>query len=303
MVAVLFPGQGAQNVGMGDWLVANHSVARARFDEASDILGYDLADLCRQGPKEKLDQTEFSQPALFVVAVAAAEVLVQIDPERLANVTAAAGLSLGEYTAVYFAGGLSFADGVRLVQRRGQAMQAAADTVQSGMASVIGMELPAIEALCQECRGDGEVLQPANLLCPGNVAVSGHQNAIEQLVKRGPEAGAAKVIPLAVAGAFHTELMRPAVEKLEAALAEIPIHDCRIPVYSNVDASPHTSAGEIRELLAKQVVAPVLWGQSLSAMIEAGVDRFEELGTGKVLRGTLKRVNRKFPADGFGDGP
>jgi [acyl-carrier-protein] S-malonyltransferase len=299
---VLFPGQGAQAVGMGRWLIENFSIARDRFDQANDVLGYDLADLCLNGPADRLNATEFSQPALFTVGIAAAEVLAAEHPDRMSNVVATAGLSLGEYTAVCFAGGLDFSDALKLVQRRGQAMQAAADATSSGMASVLGMELADLQRLCESCRQGDEVLQPANLLCTGNIAVSGHQTAIDRLVPAATQAGAMKVVPLTVAGAFHTPIMGSAVEALKAALNEMPIRNTRIPVYSNVDAGPHQSADEIRDLLARQVVGPVLWGQSIERMIADGVSRFEELGTGRVLRGILKRIDRKMPAEGFGDG-
>ncbi len=300
--SILFPGQGAQAVGMGQWLCETHPTALRCFDQASEILGYDLKQLCLEGPADKLNATEFSQPALFVVGIAAAEVLREQDPDRIEAIKAAAGLSLGEYTAVCFAGGLKFEDGVRLVQRRGQAMQAAADAVESGMASVLGLDLEAVEKLCDSCREDGEVLQPANLLCPGNIAVSGHRTAIERLIPAATEAGAMKVVPLSVAGAFHTSLMQPAVDALVEALNEMPIADTRIPVYSNVDAAPHQSADEIRDLLSRQVVGSVRWEDSIRQMIADGVERFEEVGTGRVLRGTLKRINRKLKTDGFGDG-
>ena len=299
---ILFPGQGAQAPGMGSWLCENHSIASDLFSEAGEVLGYDLRSLCTDGPAEKLNATEFSQPALFTVGIAAARVLASEQPERVASIGAAAGLSLGEYTAVCFAGGLEFADALRLVQRRGQAMQAAADAVDSGMASVLGMDLAALDEVCAQCREGDEVLQPANLLCPGNIAVSGHKSAIEKLIPAAGQAGAMKVIPLAVAGAFHTSLMQPAVESLKAALAEMPIQDTRIPVYSNVDAAPHTSADEIRDLLSRQVVGSVMWEASVRRMLDDGFDKFEELGTGRVLRGTLKRINRKIASDGFGDG-
>lgn len=300
-VGILFPGQGAQIVGMGRWLCESYPAAQNLFNEASEILGYDLGSVCFDGPIEKLSATEFSQPALFVVGIAAAKVLAQQQPDRIAAVKAAAGLSLGEYTAVCFAGGLEFPDALKLVQRRGQAMQAAADAVHSGMASVLGLDLEAVEKLCDQCRQENEVLQPANLLCPGNIAVSGHREAIDRLIPAATEAGAMKVIPLSVAGAFHTSLMQGAVEKLRQALDEMPLTDTRIPVYSNVDAEPHQSAGEIRELLSRQVIEPVRWEDSIRRMLEDGIDGFEELGTGRVLRGTLKRINRKIPADGFGD--
>jgi [acyl-carrier-protein] S-malonyltransferase len=300
-VGILFPGQGAQSVGMGRWLCNSYPTARRTFDQASEILRYDLANLCHEGPAEQLNATEFSQPALFVVGMAAANVLAEEHPERISAVTAAAGLSLGEYTAVCFAGGLQFADGLRLVQRRGQAMQAASDLVRSGMASVLGLDLDTVQQLCEQCRHEDEVLQPANLLCKGNIAVSGHLTAIERLIPAATEAGAIKVIALSVAGAFHTSLMEPAVEKLQTALSEMPITDTRIPVYSNVDAAPHQSSDEIRSLLGRQVVGPVKWEDSIRRMIDDGIDGFEEVGTGRILRGTLKRIQRKIPMDGFGD--
>jgi len=300
-VGILFPGQGAQRVGMGRSLCETYPTAQRVFDEASEILGYDLAKLCFDGPEERLGATEFSQPALFVVGMAAANVLSEEQPDRISAVTAAAGLSLGEYTAVCFAGGLQFCDGLKLVQRRGQAMQAAADAVDGGMASVLGLDLDAIENLCRECRQENEVLEPANLLCNGNIAVSGHRTALERLIHAAMDAGAMKVIPLNVAGAFHTSLMQPAVEKLRAALAEMPITDTRIPVYSNVDAAPHQSADEIRDLLGRQVIGSVRWEDSVRRMLKDGIDGFEEVGTGRILRGTLKRIDRKVRADGFGD--
>lgn len=302
-VGILFPGQGAQAVGMGQWLYENHSTGKRYFDLASEVLGYSLSDLCFNGPSEKLNETEYSQPALFTVGVAASETLREIQPERIQAVKAAAGLSLGEYTAVCFAGGIGFEDGVRLVQRRGQAMQAAANAVESGMASVIGLDLDAIQAICDASRVDGEVLQPANLLCPGNIAVSGHSSALERLIPAAEAAGAMKVVPLSVAGAFHTALMEPAVEALVEALDEMPINDTEIPVYSNVDAKPHQSSSQIKQLLSRQVVGSVLWEASIRQMMADGIEKFEEIGTGRVLRGTLKRIHRKLPSDGFGDAP
>lgn len=287
---------------MGKWLVDQFEIARDLFSRAGDVLGYDLAALCQDGPADQLNATEFSQPALFTVGIAAARVLAEESPEKIAPVTAAAGLSLGEYTAVCFAGGLEFEDALRLVQRRGQAMQAAADAVESGMASVIGVDLEQLTKLCEDVREAGEVLRPANLLCPGNIAVSGHKSALQRLEPVALEAGAMKVVPLTVAGAFHTSLMEPAVAALTEALAEMPIQDTRIPVYSNVDAAPHQSASEIRDLLSRQVTQPVQWEASVRRMMDDGVEGFLEAGTGRILRGTLKRISRKVPTDGFGDG-
>ena len=301
-VGILFPGQGAQNIGMGRWLYENYPRARDLFDRSADVLGYDLAQICFSGPEEKLNATEFGQPALFVTGMAAAAVLAESRPDLMMKINSAAGLSLGEYTAVCFAEGMEFEDALRLVKRRGEAMQAAADAVDSGMASVIGLDLPTVQRLCEEIRGD-EVLEPANLLCPGNIAVSGHLTAIDRLIPAASEEGALKVIPLSVAGAFHTSLMNPAVESLQAALDEMPIRDTRIPVYSNVDAAPHQSADEIRGLLSRQVVAPVLWEDSIRRMIDDGAAGFLESGTGRILLGTLKRIKRKMPTESFGDEP
>lgn len=301
-VGFVFPGQGAQVVGMGRWLLENHQTARDVFDRAGNLLGYDLCDLCLNGPEQRLAATEFSQPALFVTSMAAVEVLRRDQPDFVAKVKAVAGLSLGEYSAICFAGGLSFDDALRLVQRRGQAMQAAADLVDSGMASVIGLDLAAVTTLCDQVRADGEVLQPANILCSGNIAVSGHRTAIQRLIAAAPAAGASKVIPLPVAGAFHTSLMQPAAQALKIALDSVAIRDFSLPVYSNVDAEPHQSGGPIAELLSRQLVSPVRWEDCVRKMIDDGIEGFVEVGTGRILRGTIKRVARKIPLDGFGDG-
>lgn len=288
---------------MGAWLCENHAAANDLFGRASEILGYDLKQLCAEGPAEKLNETVYSQPALFVTGMAAAEVYGLLHPEFTAKVQATAGLSLGEYTAVCFAGGLSFEDGLRLVKRRGEAMQACADAVASGMASVLGLDLDALAAVCEESRGEDEILQPANLLCPGNIAVSGHSSALARLEPIALAAGAMKVIPLSVAGAFHTPLMQDAVAALRDALQSVELHPTRIAVYSNVDGKAHREPSEIRDLLARQVVNPVLWEASISQMLADGIDGFLELGTGRVLRGTIRRIARKAATDGFGDSP
>ncbi|TWU43863.1 Malonyl CoA-acyl carrier protein transacylase [Novipirellula aureliae] len=302
-VGILFPGQGAQAIGMGSWLCEHYPEARHRFDAASEVLGYDLAKLCVEGPAEKLNATEFCQPALFVVGMAAADALAIERPEWIDSIKSTAGLSLGEYTSVCFAGGMRFEDAVAVVKRRGEAMQAASDVVESGMASVVGLELEKLQAVCDEARQDEEVLRPANLLCPGNIAISGHLSAIDRAEPIAETAGAMKVIRLTVAGAFHTSLMQSAVEKLAEALDAVEMADTRIPVYSNVDGMPHTKASEIKDLLSRQVVNPVLWEASIRKMMEDGIKGFMEAGTGRILQGTLKRIHRKTPSEGFGDGP
>lgn len=300
-IAFVFPGQGAQTLGMGKALCERSPEADQLFKLASDVLGYDLKQICFEGPESKLNATEFSQPALFVSSMAAVAAFKAEKPEVVEQVAACAGLSLGEYTAVCFAGGLSFEHALKLVQERGRAMQAAADMVDSGMASVLGLDLSKLTEVCNAAREETEVLVPANLLCPGNIAVSGHKSALAKVEPAALAAGAMKVVPLSVAGAFHTSLMAPAVPRLESALETANMSDSRIPVYSNVDAAAHQSAGDFKQLLARQVVSPVQWEASIRAMIDAGINRFIEVGTGRVLRGTLKRIDRKLDTDGYGD--
>jgi [acyl-carrier-protein] S-malonyltransferase len=288
----LFPGQGAQVVGMGKVLYENLPAARGLFDQARDILGYDLADMCFHGPEAKLNSTVVSQPAIFVVSLAALESLRQSNPQVISECSATAGLSLGEYTALVFAGALNFEEGLRLVQRRGEAMQAAADATPSGMVSVLGLERERVEALCQRAQSAGR-LWLSNFLGPGNLVVSGEKAACDEVERLAPEFGAMKTIRLAVAGAFHTEIMKPADEQLAQALARASLQPARIPVWSNVDARPHTDPAEIRYLLVRQVLQPVLWEDTMRNLLAAGFDHFYEIGPGRVLAGLLKRIQRK----------
>ncbi len=282
---------------MGAELAASLPAAGALFDRAAEILGYDLLQLCTEGPTEKLNSTVYSQPALFVCSLAALEQLKHDSPEVVESCAVTAGLSLGEYTALVFAGAMDFDAGLRLVQARGQAMQDASDAVSSGMVSILGMKREPIEALCDEARGE-DVLQIANMLCPGNIVVSGSLAACERIAPLAEAAGAMKVIPLAVAGAFHTPIMQPAVERLKAALTEVNIQSPRIPVVSNVDARTHENPDEIRNLLVQQVVNPVLWEASMRWLLDDfGVTQCYEIGPGRVLRGLLKRVARKLPCE------
>jgi [acyl-carrier-protein] S-malonyltransferase len=262
------------------------------FARASAALGYDLLAVCTTGPAEKLNATDVSQPAIFVASLAALEQLKATEPDALPGVFATAGLSLGEYTALAFAGALSFEDGVKLVQARGQAMQAAAEATPSGMTSVLGMEVPEVEALVIESRG-ADTLEVANLLCPGNTVVSGSIAAIERFEQLCVQKGGIRTVRLTVAGAFHTTLMRPADEALARALAGVALKAPAVPVWSNVDARPHTDPGEIRDLLVKQVLSPVRWEETLRGLFAAGADRFYEIGPGRVLTGLIKRVQRK----------
>lgn len=275
--------------------------ARALFDSANEILGYDLAKLCFEGPAADLDSTVHSQPALFVCSLAALEKLRHDSPEIVLACEAAAGLSLGEYSAMVFAGAMSFEDGLRVVAQRGQAMQDAADANPSGMVSLLGLSLEKVESVCEQARDAGEVLQVANLLCPGNIVVSGHNAACERAAEIAVKEGAMKAIPLAVAGAFHTSLMESAVERLREALASTPIKTPDRVVISNVDAQSHESPEEIKELLCRQVVSPVRWEDSMRRLLDQGFDRFYEVGPGRVLRGLLKRIDRKAVTEGVLD--
>jgi len=296
-IAFLFPGQGAQTVGMGKRLAESLPAARRLYDRASEVLGYDLARLCFEGPAEELDSTAISQPALFVTSLAALESLRAESPDVVLSCEAAAGLSLGEYTAMVFAGVMDFEDGLRVVQQRGAAMQEASDATPSGMVSILGLEQVQVAALCEKVR-QGEVLQVANLLCPGNIVISGTVGACERAAEAAQSFGAMKAVPLAVAGGFHTGLMRPADQRLAEVLARVPMHPPRIPVISNVDARPHDSPEEIRQLLIQQVVQPVLWEASMRYLIAEGFDLFYEVGPGRVLRGLLRRIDRRVVCHG-----
>ena len=296
-IAFLFPGQGAQAVGMAQELVEQLPAAAALFTQASEILGYDLGQLCAQGPAEKLNTTDHSQPALFVASLAALESLKASDPQTVDACTATAGLSLGEYTALVFAGVMSFEDGLRVVQQRGSAMQAAAQQADSTMVSLLGLSTDDVQQLVDSCREDGEVLQIANYLCPGNIVVSGSRTACERIQVSAVEAGAMKAIPLAVAGAYHTEVMQAAVEPLRQVLENVTLNAPRIPVISNVDASVHSDPEIIRQHLVQQVVSPVRWEECMGTLLNKEIDQFYEIGPGRVLRGLLRRIARKTPCE------
>eukprot|EP01023_Acetabularia_acetabulum_P047147 TRINITY_DN4951_c0_g1_i5.p2 TRINITY_DN4951_c0_g1~~TRINITY_DN4951_c0_g1_i5.p2 ORF type:complete len:356 (-),score=82.11 TRINITY_DN4951_c0_g1_i5:152-1219(-) len=293
----LFPGQGAQTVGMAKDVVNEVPAAKELFSKASDILGYDLLQVCVEGPKEKLDSTAVSQPAIYVASLAAVEKLRATEGDDLINkCDVTCGLSLGEYTALTFAEALSFEDGLKLVKLRGESMQAAADLEPSGMVSIIGLPQEKVEEICSkvcDSLGDPEAIKIANYLCPGNYAVSGSIagcEKVEQIAK--PEFKARMTVRLAVAGAFHTKYMQPAVDKLKTALANTPIQKPRIPVVSNVDAMAHYDAEEIRDVLGRQVVSGVMWETSLKKLLEKGMENSYELGPGKVIAGIMKRIDK-----------
>lgn len=284
---------------MGRQLAADFPTAKDLFDKANEVLGFDLAELCFEGPQKKLDQTDISQPALFVCTFAALEKLKAENPEAVENCSIAAGLSLGEYTALTFAGAMSFEDGLRVVRKRGEAMQAAADQADSGMVSALLLDEENVERVVAKTNESGRIWI-ANYLCPGNTVLSGEKAACETAATLIEEAGG-RPIPLSVAGAFHTEIMQPAVSELAEVLASVEISSPRIPVVSNVDAAVHSDPDEIRSLLVEQVQNPVLWEKSVRFMLAEGVEQFFEIGPGKVLKGLMRRIDRKANCDVVND--
>lgn len=298
--AFMFPGQGAQTVGMAGALCEEVPAAKELFDKASAILGYDLLDKCVNGPKEDLDTTAIAQPAIFVASFAALEKLKIENPEAIESCTVAMGLSLGEYTALCFAGAFSFEDGVKLTKARGEAMQAAADASESGMVAIIGLDAATVDEVCKAAsEKSGKPINIANYLVDGNYAISGASEACAAAKEIAPEMGARMAVSLAVAGAFHTSFMDPAVNPLKAALDKVNIQPTRLPVLSNVDAKAHTDAASIREKLCKQVVNPVQWETIIKEMV--GSDDYKdggmafEIGPGTVCRGIVKRFGKKLP--------
>ncbi|XP_043712739.1 malonyl CoA-acyl carrier protein transacylase [Telopea speciosissima] len=302
--AFLFPGQGAQAVGMG-MEAQNVPAAANLYKKANDILGFDLLDVCTNGPKEKLNSTVISQPAIYVTSLAAVEVIRARDggQQIIDSVDVTCGLSLGEYTALAFAGAFSFEDGLKLVKLRGEAMQEAADAAKSAMVSVIGLDSEKVQLLCdaanQEVDEENKV-QIANFLCPGNYAVSGGVKGVEALEAKAKSFKARMTVRLAVAGAFHTSFMEPAVSRLEAALAATEVKTPRIPVISNVDAQPHADPDTIKKILARQVTSPVQWETTVKNLLAKGLKKSYELGPGKVIAGIVKRMDKSAAIENIG---
>ncbi len=298
-IGFLFPGQGAQHVGMGKAIADQFPKAALLYEQANEILGYDLRKLCFEGPSEELDETVISQPAIFVTSLACLEKLRAEAPDIALACEMTAGLSLGEYTALVFSGAMSFEDGLRLVQKRGQAMQDAADAKPSGMVSILLLSLEQVQAIRDQASAEG-LLEIANYLCPGNLVLSGENSACLKAAELAQAQGG-RPIPLAVAGAFHTNIMKPADDRLAEAIAGVPMKTPEIPVVSNVDARTHTDPAELKQILVKQVISPVRWEDSIRHMLESGIDEFYEIGPGRVLTGLLKRINRKTPCTVIND--
>lgn len=298
---ILFPGQGAQRVGMMADVAAGSPAGKAIFDTANAVLGFDLASICFGGPEERLNATDVAQPALFAASVAMWKALEAAGLTEQYKPDGAAGLSLGEYTALWLAGCFSFEDGLRIVRARGELMQAAAVASPSGMVSIMGLDEPAVVELCGKARHGAEVLSPANFNCPGQIVVSGSAAACERVVPL-TEAAGGKAISLKVAGAFHSELMRPAAEKLAVVLAGVKIQAPTMPVLSNVTGTYHECNPErIRQLLVEQVTQSVRWEQDIRQLLADRYGRFVEVGPGRVLTGLLRKIERKAEAVNISD--
>jgi [acyl-carrier-protein] S-malonyltransferase len=288
--AFLFPGQGAQVVGMGREIAQKFDAAARIFEKANTIAGFDLSRICFEGPAEKLNTTTVSQPAIFVTSAA----LLEVVKTKGLKADVTAGLSLGEYTALYAAGVISFEDTLILVQKRGQAMQAAADSTDGAMVSIIGLDEGKVGQLCAEA-GEGEVLAAVNFNCPGQIVISGSKAACRRAEKLASKYGAIKAIRLEVAGAFHTEMMASAADTLKEALRKRRISEPGdIKTIANIDAEYYKSAEKIAEGLIKQLTCPVLWQKCMEKLIADGVEDFYEIGPGKVLTGLMRRINRKI---------
>lgn len=285
-LAMLFPGQGSQYVGMGRELVKQFVVARQAFEEASDSLGEDMARLCMEGPEDRLRLTVNAQPAILTVSVAALRVVQQ---EFGLRAVCAAGHSLGEYSALVAAGAMAFGDAVAAVRKRGQFMQEAVPEGEGAMAAILGLEAPEVDEICKEMAGS-EVVVAANYNGPGQVVVSGHASAVDRVAKAAKQRGAKKVVPLPVSAPFHCPLLKPAGERLKAVLEKIPFAQPAFQVISNVDAAPYPSKDSIVDLLARQVSSPVRWEESMRLLVSLGVRLAVELGPKKVLVALLKRI-------------
>ena len=286
MIAFLFPGQGSQFAGMGKDLAENFPIARQVFEEANDALGFDLASICYNGPEDELKLTANTQPAILTMSLAALRVL---EAESGLKADLAAGHSLGEYSALVCAGAIRFADAVRTVRQRGTFMQEAVPVGTGAMAAILGLELAVLEAVCREAAA-GEVVSPANFNSAGQVVIAGHAGAVSRAIELAKEKGAKRALPLPVSAPFHCALMIPAGERLAAVLSDVAFSEMMLPVVSNVEAAPNQDTSRLRELLVKQVSAPVRWEETITCMAGLGVDRYVEIGPGKVLSGLVKRM-------------
>ncbi|NOQ52197.1 MAG: ACP S-malonyltransferase [Desulfuromonadaceae bacterium] len=286
MIAFLFPGQGSQFSGMGKDLADNFSCAKQVFEEASDALGFDIASLCFGGSEDELKLTANTQPAILTASVAALRVVEQ---ETDLKPTFVAGHSLGEYSALVCTGALSLADAVRTVRQRGTFMQEAVPVGVGAMAAIMGIEGSDLEQLCHDA-AEGEVVSPANFNSPGQIVIAGHATAVERAITLAKERGAKRALSLPVSAPFHSSLMAPAATRLGTVLSEVVIGNFACPVVGNVEAASYQEPERVKPLLVEQVCAPVRWDESVLKMRELGVERFVEVGPGKVLSGLVKRI-------------
>lgn len=290
MKAFVFPGQGAQFVGMGKDLYDNNAIAREMFEKANEILGFRITDLMFEGTEDDLKQTKVTQPAIFLHSVILAKTMgEEFKPDMVA------GHSLGEFSALVAAGALSFEEGLKLVSARAKAMQKACELRPSTMAAVLALTDEKVEEICAEVN---DVVAPANYNCPGQVVISGTVEGIDAACEKLLAAGAKRAMKLKVGGAFHSPLMQPAQDELAAAIEVAKFETPICPVYQNVDGKPHTNPEEIKANLVKQLTAPVRWTYDVQAMIADGADEFIELGPGAVLQGLVKKINREVATSG-----
>jgi [acyl-carrier-protein] S-malonyltransferase len=290
--AFLFPGQGSQSVGMGRDIAESVEEAAQLYNKANDILGLDLRKICFEGPADQLNTTTLSQPTIFVTS-AALLAAMRAKSETDIKPDMCAGLSLGEYTALYAAGCMSFEETLGLVHKRGQAMQAAGEASHGAMVSIIGLDPDKVALLCEQA-SQGQVLKPANFNCPGQIVISGTLEACTRAEALAPDYGAIKAVRLEVVGAFHTEMMSPAAQTLSDALTDCSIQSPdEVRVLANVNAQYYTDSASIREGLAQQLISPVMWQACMERLLSEGVERFYEIGPGRVLTGLMRRIYRK----------
>ena len=286
--AFVFPGQGAQFVGMGKSLYDGSESARSMFQRANAVLGFDIVDLMFHGTDEDLKQTKVTQPAVFLHSVVLASLFPSFSPDMVA------GHSLGEFSALVASGALGFEDGLSLVSKRALAMQKACEKAPSTMAAIIGLDDAAVERVCGEIAG---VVVPANYNCPGQLVISGEIAAVNAACEALKSAGAKRALPLKVGGAFHSPLMEPARQELAEAIEKTKFSQPRCPIYQNVDAKPHVAPDEIKQNLLRQLTAPVRWTQIVQAMVADGATSFVELGPGNVLQGLIKKTCKEVEAE------
>jgi [acyl-carrier-protein] S-malonyltransferase len=289
--AFIFPGQGAQFAGMGKGLYEENSFAKDLFEQANDILGFRITDTMFSGTDEDLKQTKVTQPAVFLHSIIRFETTPGLKPD------AVAGHSLGEFTALVASRVLTFADGLRLVAHRADAMQRACEAEPSTMAAVLGLDDEIVERICASV--EGEVVVPANYNCPGQLVISGSLAGVKEACERLKAAGAKRALMLPVGGAFHSPLMAPAREELQAAIMSTDFANPTCPIYQNVDAHPYITPAQIQENLINQLTSPVRWTQTVQKMAANGVTQFTEVGPGSVLQGLVKKIAKEIPTDGL----